>query len=153
MDEFHPLSEFIEDLPEFSVSPQNGMDENVRVEYVYSGRCPETGMTVSLPRTPEAEAIARSLMRQLSNTPSLTTEGKMFGVLLVIAPDGRPGVLKAFSGLLNGQNVVPGWVPPIPGREQIVVEEERTVARLDAIQAQLIALRSRPEREDYDRWQ
>jgi hypothetical protein len=39
--------------------------------------------------------------------------GQMFGVLVYQDPDGRPGVLKAFSGQYNGIWNVPGWVPPI----------------------------------------
>ena len=38
--------------------------------------------------------------------------GKMFGVLLVVAPDGTPGYLRAFSGMVAGQWVVDGWSPP-----------------------------------------
>jgi len=33
--------------------------------------------------------------------------------VLVELPAGEQRVLKAFSGLLNGHNVVEGWVPPI----------------------------------------
>ena len=39
--------------------------------------------------------------------------GKMFGVLVVVAPDGQVGYLAAFSGLLAGCNTVPGFVPPV----------------------------------------
>ena len=39
--------------------------------------------------------------------------GKMFGVLVVVAPDGQVGYLAAFSGLLAGNNTVPGFVPPV----------------------------------------
>ena len=38
--------------------------------------------------------------------------GKMFGVLVVVAPDGTPGYLRAFSGMMAGQWVVDGWAPP-----------------------------------------
>ena len=38
--------------------------------------------------------------------------GKMFGVLVVVAPDGTPGYLRAFSGMVAGQWVVDGWSPP-----------------------------------------
>lgn len=38
--------------------------------------------------------------------------GKMFGVLLVVAPDGTPGYLRAFSGMMAGQWVIDGWAPP-----------------------------------------
>lgn len=38
--------------------------------------------------------------------------GKMFGVLVVQAPDGTLGYLRAFSGMVNGQWDVDGWAPP-----------------------------------------
>ncbi len=39
--------------------------------------------------------------------------GKMFGVLVVAAPDGRVGYLRAFSGMLEGSWQVEGFVPPL----------------------------------------
>lgn len=39
--------------------------------------------------------------------------GKMFGVLVVRAPDGRLGYLRAFSGMLAGAWSSPGFVPPL----------------------------------------
>ncbi|QGY39270.1 hypothetical protein GM415_03755 [Pseudodesulfovibrio cashew] len=39
--------------------------------------------------------------------------GQMFGVLVVRGMDGRPGLLKAFSGQYNGVWEVDGWVPPL----------------------------------------
>jgi len=38
--------------------------------------------------------------------------GKMFGVLVVEAPDGRVGWLRAFSGMLAGHWELDGWAPP-----------------------------------------
>jgi tRNA pseudouridine32 synthase/23S rRNA pseudouridine746 synthase len=38
--------------------------------------------------------------------------GKMFGVLVVAAPDGTIGYLRGFSGMVNGQWEIEGWVPP-----------------------------------------
>ena len=38
--------------------------------------------------------------------------GKMFGVLVVAAPDGTLGWLRGFSGMLAGQWVLEGWAPP-----------------------------------------
>ncbi len=38
--------------------------------------------------------------------------GKMFGVLVVVAPDGTPGYLRAFSGMMAGQWAIDGWAPP-----------------------------------------
>lgn len=40
-------------------------------------------------------------------------KGKMFGVLVVRDPAGEPGYFAAFSGLLDGSNNVPGFVPPV----------------------------------------
>ncbi len=37
----------------------------------------------------------------------------MFGVLVVRAPDGELGYLAAFSGMLRGQWLLPGFVPPV----------------------------------------
>jgi tRNA pseudouridine32 synthase / 23S rRNA pseudouridine746 synthase len=39
--------------------------------------------------------------------------GKMFGVLLIQAPDGRFGYLRGFSGQLEGRWDLPGFVPPV----------------------------------------
>lgn len=43
--------------------------------------------------------------------------GKMFGVLVVAAPDGRIGFLRAFSGMFAGQWNLPGYVPPLFERD------------------------------------
>lgn len=40
-------------------------------------------------------------------------QGKMFGVLVVEAPDGQLGFLAAFSGKLADSNHLPGFVPPV----------------------------------------
>ena len=40
-------------------------------------------------------------------------KGKMFGVLVAMAPNGRRVILRAFSGQYNGFWEVPGWVSPI----------------------------------------
>lgn len=44
--------------------------------------------------------------------------GKMFGVLVVAAPDGSLGYLRAFSGMMNGRWDVDGWAPPTFDRAQ-----------------------------------
>jgi tRNA pseudouridine32 synthase/23S rRNA pseudouridine746 synthase len=74
----------------------------------------------------------------------------MYGVLLVATPTGARAVLKAFSGLLNGESTVPGWVPPIPGRAQVALAEAHTLERLAALKAELIALQDLPERTTYE---
>jgi tRNA pseudouridine32 synthase/23S rRNA pseudouridine746 synthase len=39
-------------------------------------------------------------------------QGKMFGVLVVAAPDGTLGYLRAFSGMMQGTWGIDGWAPP-----------------------------------------
>jgi tRNA pseudouridine32 synthase/23S rRNA pseudouridine746 synthase len=97
-----------------------------------------------------AEAIAKSLMQHLGNNDRYSTEGKMYGILLVELPTGEQRVLKAFSGLLNGHSKVEGWVPPIPGRDLVALEETRTLAELEAIKQELISLKQLPLREQYE---
>ncbi|MFE8601935.1 pseudouridine synthase [Archangium violaceum] len=40
-------------------------------------------------------------------------QGKMFGVLVVAAPDGRIGYLRGFSGMLDGRWRIDGFAPPL----------------------------------------
>jgi tRNA pseudouridine32 synthase / 23S rRNA pseudouridine746 synthase len=134
----HPLSSFIEPGTPVPDEPP---------DYWYEGRCPYTGQILRLPRTGLARAIARALMAQLAAEQGAEVEGKMYGVLLVQTPEGNQAVLKAFSGLLQGQSQVEGWVPPIPGRDQVACEEAKTLAALDQIKQRLIALQQIPERE------
>jgi tRNA pseudouridine32 synthase/23S rRNA pseudouridine746 synthase len=126
----------------------NGVDT---APYWYEGRCPHTGQTVRLPRTTEVEAIARNFMADLQSDPHHHREGKMYGVLLAQAPSGETVVLKAFSGLLNGQGTVPGWVPPMPGRAQVALQETRTLASLAAIKTELLMLKALPARAELAR--
>lgn len=116
--------------------------------YWYEGRCLQ-GALLRLPRTPFVEAIAHKLMQHLANNPCYSHEGKMYGVLLVETPTGLQ-VLKAFSGLLNGESRVDGWVPPIPGREQVAQEETLTLTKLDAIKHELLMLEHLSERQQYE---
>jgi tRNA pseudouridine32 synthase / 23S rRNA pseudouridine746 synthase len=118
--------------------------------YCYQGVCPQTGVLLRLPRTALVESVARGLMADLAADEGYVQKGKMFGVLLVELPSGEQGVLKAFSGLLNGCNLVEGWVPPIPGRESVVVDETETLVMLDAIKQELIRLGGLPERLEYE---
>lgn len=114
------------------------------VTYWYEGICPNSNTLLRLPRTKSVEAIARQLMQNLS-----ACEGKMYGVLLAQSASGEQHILKAFSGLLNGRSVVEGWVPPIPGRDRVQLEEARTLTQLNSIQQQLIQLSCIPERQQY----
>ncbi|MBD2461230.1 RluA family pseudouridine synthase [Oscillatoria sp. FACHB-1407] len=140
----HPLTDFIDS--------ETVADSNT-IEYCYEGRCPQTGVVLSLPRTRLAEAIAHGLMQHLTDQRYFhqgKIEGKMYGVLLVETPVGMR-VLKAFSGLLNGHAVVEGWVPPIPGRDRIAFAEALTLDQLETIKQTLITLQHLPEREQFER--
>ena len=137
----HPLSDFIDNDRAVSNSSPN---------YYYEGRCPQSGEALRLPRTSLAEAIAKSLMQHLAQHDCYSHEGKMYGILLVELPDREQRVLKAFSGLLNGRSVVEGWVPQIPGRDRVALEEARTLAELEAIKQELITLKQLPLTEQYE---
>ncbi|MEG4112838.1 MULTISPECIES: pseudouridine synthase [unclassified Microcoleus] len=118
--------------------------------YWYEGRCPQSGELLRLPRTRMSEDLARGLMQYLAADDSYDREGKMYGILLVEMPSGEQGILKAFSGLLNGCSIVEGWVPPIPGRDRVACEEARTLTQLEAMKQELIALNQLPQRQEYE---
>jgi tRNA pseudouridine32 synthase/23S rRNA pseudouridine746 synthase len=136
----HPLSDFIS---------SNLIITSAQPNYYYEGKCPQTGEILRLPRTPLAEAIANNLMQQLEQNHLYSQEGKMYGILLVELPNGEQRVIKAFSGLLNGNSMVKGWVSPIPGREEVVLLETQTLAKLEAIKQEIISLEKLSEREEY----
>ncbi|MEP6515112.1 pseudouridine synthase [Microcoleus vaginatus] len=121
-----------------------------RPNYWYEGRCPQSGELLRLPRTRMSEDLARGLMQYLAAEDSYDREGKMYGILLVEMPSGEQGILKAFSGLLNGCSIVDGWVPPIPGRDRVAFEEARTLTQLEAMKQELIALNQLPQRQEYE---
>ncbi|AFZ21615.1 RluA family pseudouridine synthase [Allocoleopsis franciscana] len=137
----HPLSDFIDGNAAVSHSSPS---------YYYEGRCPQTGERLKLPRTPTAEAIAKNLMQHLAHNDRYSHEGKMYGILLVELPNNEQRILKAFSGLLNGHSRLEGWVPPIPGRDNVALEEARTLAELEAIKQELITLKQLPQRQHYE---
>ncbi|HEY9747231.1 MAG TPA: RluA family pseudouridine synthase, partial [Allocoleopsis sp.] len=117
--------------------------------YWYEGCCPQSSDWLRLPRTSLVEAIAQGLMQQLATNAAYSQEGKMYGVLLVELPSREQRVLKAFSGLLNGQSQVEGWVPPISGRDQVALAEAQIVAELDTLKQEIITLQELPERQQY----
>jgi tRNA pseudouridine32 synthase/23S rRNA pseudouridine746 synthase len=89
------------------------------------------------------------MMRQLSHHPdTFEQEGKMYGILIVRSAAGY-AVLKAFSGELGRSAHRDGWVPPIPGRQQIALDEARTLQELEQIKQRLIDLKHLPERLKY----
>ncbi|OYD92807.1 RNA pseudouridine synthase [Nostoc sp. 'Peltigera membranacea cyanobiont' 213] len=137
----HALSNFID--CDFVISDSTP-------SYWYEGRCLQSGDRLKLPRTSMSEAIAHGLMQQLAKNDCYSREGKMYGILLVELLNGEQRILKAFSGLLNGCSVVEGWVPPIPGRDEVALEEARTLAQLDAIKQEILSLKQLTERQQYE---
>ncbi|WP_201322061.1 RluA family pseudouridine synthase [Pseudanabaena sp. lw0831] len=127
-----------------------GSDHDQDVTYWYEGRCPYSGEVFSLPRTLKAEAIAKDLMQELGRIYPHDVEGKMYGILFTESLTGERVVLKAFSGLLNGESQIQGWVPPIAGREKVAIEESITLIKLAAIKQELIELSEIPERWEYE---
>ena len=124
-------------------------EEDQAVTYWYEGICPYSGELLRLPRTLQVEAIAQNMMQELKRSYPENAEGKMYGVLLAKLPTGERLVLKAFSGLLNGQSDLEGWVPPIAGREKVAIEESITLSKLATIKQELIELSEIPERLQY----
>ncbi|TAE71377.1 MAG: RluA family pseudouridine synthase [Oscillatoriales cyanobacterium] len=140
----HPLLDFTER----SIDEEGGSIDS-SPSYWYEGHCLQSADLLRLPRTRMSEEIARGLMEYLAADDSYDREGKMYGILLVEMPWGEQRILKAFSGLLNGSSVVDGWVPPIPGRSRVALEEARTLAQLEAMKQELIALNQLPQRQEY----
>ena len=141
----HPLSNFIVQLAERA----EVIDAKTAPAYWYEGYCPRSGNLLRLPRTVFIESIAHSLMQQLALDDRFRQEGKMYGVLLVETPTGERGILKAFSGLLQREMTVQGWVPPVPGRGLVALEESQTLIQLEELKQVLIALQQIPERKQY----
>lgn len=136
----HKISDFLDNTSVYSKD---------FTTYFYQGNCPQTGEILRLPRTHLSEVIAQGLMRQLASDDRYLSEGKMYGILLVELPKGEKRVLKAFSGILNSQSQIDGWVNPISGREKIALEETKTLVELDRIKQKIINLKNLPEREEY----
>lgn len=120
-------------------------------EYWYEGICPRSRKLLRLPRTKFVEAIAQKLMQDLAVNEQHSREGKMYGVLLTETAEGSQQILKAFSGLLNGQSVLKGWVPPIPGRDRVRLNESVTLTVLESLKKQIIQLYELPERQQYQK--
>jgi tRNA pseudouridine32 synthase/23S rRNA pseudouridine746 synthase len=138
--DLHFPSDFLKTTTTFTDTPPS---------YYYQGYCPKTGKLLQLPRTSEVEAIAVGLMQQLAEDEIYNQEGKMYGVLLVVLPNGEKRVLKAFSGLLQGKGEVEGWIPPIPGRDEVALLETQTLAQLDQLKQDILKLAQLPERAEY----
>ncbi|MEL6813568.1 MAG: RluA family pseudouridine synthase [Cyanobacteria bacterium J06598_3] len=119
----------------------------VQLRYLYSSRCSKTGMLWQLPRTEEAECSAIALMEQLAQTPTLFKGGNLYGVLLAQTTTGEKVVLKGCSGT---QHQRPEWVPSLPVSVQMALAESVTLAKLDQLKTELIALGKLPVRVVYD---
>lgn len=99
-----------------------------------------------------AAEVAQAELRAGLVAPGLPTAlleepegGKMFGVLVVQAQDGRVGFLRAFSGMLAGRWDVPGFVPPLFEREARERVEPAGEAVVRALLARAEAFRASPE--------
>ncbi|EKV01357.1 23S RNA-specific pseudouridylate synthase [Leptolyngbya sp. PCC 7375] len=117
--------------------------------YTYTAQCSETGVVWQLPRTDAIESIARGLMQCLAASPEHLSEGNLYGVLLVQTATGDKGVLKGFSGVMDGRGQVPGWVPPLSNQARIALIEDQTLAMLDQLKRELIILDQLPIRMAY----
>lgn len=138
--EIYPLTDFV---------TEEEVTEKKIVTYYYEGICPQTGVNLQLPRTILAEKVALSLCRQLKKNSFHTVKGKMLGVLIVKDNQGNLGVIKAFSGLLNGKKDVDGWVSQISGNSLIALAENLTLKELDKIKLEILTLESLCLRQDY----
>lgn len=123
---------------------------NSAINYWYEGFCPSNGELLKLPRTQFVETIAGELMQHIASNEVYSREGKMYGVLLGENKSRQQQVIKAFSGLLNGNSTVEGWVPPIPGRDRLFIEESLTLTKLASLKQELIALQDIPAQQQYD---
>ena len=65
------------------------------------------------PLSVEAVGLVQEYLRSCSEWQDELDRGKMFGVLVVVSPEGETGFLAAFSGLLDGKNLYPYFVPPV----------------------------------------
>ena len=87
--------------------------------------------------SPLARQVAEDLKRHLATHPEWRDEirrGKMFGVLVAEDRNGEKRTLFAFSGTLGGQNVQPGFVPPVFDlvKSDYFQKEEAEISAMDA---------------------
>jgi tRNA pseudouridine32 synthase/23S rRNA pseudouridine746 synthase len=104
---------------------------------------------------PLAELAAKQLMQGLRDgqiAPGLPTRvlygaagGKMFGVLVIEAPDGSVGFLKSFSGQLEHRWDIEGFVPPVFDRALREASDLRGEAAVRGMTARIIGARVAPE--------
>lgn len=72
-------------------------------------------------------------------------EGKMFGVLIVLTPEGQTGFLAAFSGILDGSYLHPYFVPPIYNLQQPDGFFRQEESRISNLNRQIQQLENHPD--------
>ena len=140
------ILEYLHDLKDFTRQEYYASE----VQYFYKGTCLNTGKQLQLRRTIFAELVAKGLMKQIKGNAQFEQEGKMYGILIVKTPNGSLKVIKAFSGLLQGESVVPKWVPGISGRSKIALAEKHTLIELGSIKDKLITLENQKPLSEYE---
>lgn len=123
--------------------------------YTYTAQCPKAGKIWQLPRTEEAELMAIALMSQLAALSDAlqadaAQKGALYGVLIAQTQAGDRVVLKGASGVLSERDNLPGWVPSLPMSVQMALAEIKTLATLDQLKADLLALEKLPIRAVYE---
>lgn len=87
----------------------------------------------------------RSLMASDEALLAEARKGKMFGVLVVLSPNGELGFLAAFSGLLFGKNRYDGFVPPVYDMQSPDGYFKQEEARISLINASIKELENSKE--------
>jgi len=101
---------------------------------------------------PLAIRAAAQLQKYLEQTPVLSNKllaedcGKMFGVLVVTDDSGNTGYLAGFSGMLNQQWIVAGFVPPVFDVEEQMVFLREGETQLLEISSSIEKLMNNPDR-------
>ena len=84
----------------------------------------------------------------LSDRLSADSCGKMFGVLVVLDRNGAPGYISAFSGKLDQQWLVSGYVPPVFDLKEQSDFLAKGEAELNWYTSEIDRLKNHPERID-----
>lgn len=90
------------------------------------------------------------LQQKLNGSPSISNKllgegnGKMFAALVVANSSGKIGYLCAFSGMLNQQWIVPGFVPPVFNLERQSALLREGEAQLEFLSAEIDRLMESP---------
>lgn len=114
--------------------------------YLYTAQCSKTDLVWQIPRTDVVEAATRELVEQLKlDSLNNLHKGNLCGVLLVRTATGEHPLLKGFSGAAQK----PGWVPPLTAQARLALIETRTLARLELLKENLIALKQLPVHADH----